>query len=310
MGVGVFAALVLGLTGCDSITGTEDSVVEDGEVALGMDVAPVEAELGESVEEVELALTPWGEGDSVVETLTPDDGQVSTTITGLAPGQWDVHVALIGEDEALLAEGSAEGVSIRSGEVTELSFTLRIWIDPETGTLALQVNWSFEERIYDPAVEDCVTFDPSDLELDETEGGTWQILHSDGQGLMMTFGSGEGAEEEAREALRVMESYQLTHMCFVDRPAAGLVYFLTHGVAPRGDIGDEDCTAVPPTSALEADELSDGSWRIVGGDASWFDGFDDKDEAERAIGIIDKYQFNQVCYVERPDATMTYLKAP
>lgn len=310
MGVIVFAALLMGAAGCDSITGSSDPAAEAGEVALSMDVTPVEAQLGESVTQVELTLTPWGQGNAVDETLTPEDGQVSATITGLAPGQWDVHVAVFAEDEALLAEGSADGVSIRPGEMTELSFTLQIWIDPETGALELQVNWSFQERIYDSSVEDCIVFDPDELELHETDGGTWRILYNDGDLILISFGSGEEAEDEAREAMRVIEAYQLTHFCFVARPDPGLTYFLTHGVAPRGDIGDEDCSVFPPASDLSTDEISEGNWRIVGGGSSWFSGFDDEEEAERAIGLIEKYQFNEVCYVGRPDPSMQYFKAP
>ena len=51
-----------------------------------------------------------------------------------------------------------------------------------------------------------------------------------------------------------------------------------------------------------------GRWKIVEGD-HWIMDFDDKeDEARIAYEIIKKYSFGHICFVGRPDPSMTYFR--
>ncbi len=68
---------------------------------------------------------------------------------------------------------------------------------------------------------------------------------------------------------------------------------------------EEDCVSFNPES-IEAREVQ-GSWRIVDG-SHWVMNFDDaRDEAKQALAIIQHHGFDRLCFVGRPDPSMTYL---
>lgn len=69
----------------------------------------------------------------------------------------------------------------------------------------------------------------------------------------------------------------------------------------------EDCIGFNPDK-IEVKEIS-GSWKIVEGN-HWIMDFGAKaDEANKAFKIIKKYGFNNICFVGRPDPSMTYFIA-
>ncbi len=304
---GVFLVLILGfmITSCEE-TGEPVSDIPEmpGSVSFTMNLEPLSEE-GLEVSEVEVLLTPWGSDDTRIETFTPSGNQIDETISELEPGNWDVVVRLYSEEEELLGEGSREGVMIESGETTELTMEITIWVDPDTGELSITVIWNFEERRMS-AEEDCTFHDPDAMEV-EVSDDTWRIVRDDW--IVINFGSDEDSEENARRGLEIIQEYHLTEYCYVGRPNPPMSYMLSNEIAPRGDIGDEDCT-FHSLDAIEVEE-SDGTWRIVRDD--WivinFGSDEDSEElAREAFDLIHKYQFEEYCYVGRPNPPMRYLK--
>lgn len=304
--LGIYLVLIFGLliTSCEEEP-LSDVPEEPGSVSFAMDLEPL-AEQGVDVHEVEISLTPWGDGDTRIETILPSGDQIDETISDLEPGNWDVEVRLYSEDEELLGEGSREGVMIESGETTELTMEITVWLDPETGELSITVSWNFEERRMS-AEEDCTYHDPDAMEVEE-DNGTWRIVRD--EWIVINFGSDEDSEENARRGLEIIREYHLTEYCYVGRPNPPMSYILSNEIAPRGDIGDEDCT-FHSLDEIEVEE-SDGTWRIVRDE--WivinFGSDEDSEElAREAFDLIHKYQFEEYCYVGRPDPPMSYMKA-
>lgn len=184
-----------------------------------MNLEPL-SDKGLEVSEVKVLLTPWGSGDTRIETFTPSGNQVDETISELEPGNWDVAVRLYSKEDELLGEGSREGVIIESGETTELTMNITIWVDPETGELSITVIWNFEERRMS-SEEDCTFHDPNAMEVEESNG-TWRIVR-DGL-IVRNFGSDEDSEENARRGLEIIQAYHLTNYCYVGRPDPPMSY--------------------------------------------------------------------------------------
>lgn len=72
---------------------------------------------------------------------------------------------------------------------------------------------------------------------------------------------------------------------------------------------DEDCIeyGTDVTEALTVEEVS-GRWTVTDGRRSLL-AFDERDDAERSIDVIQSYGFTWQCFLERPDASMTYWLA-
>jgi hypothetical protein len=66
--------------------------------------------------------------------------------------------------------------------------------------------------------EDCLQIDPNRVEAVEA-GGSWKLTQ--GSRWLMDFGD---SEEEARQALWVVNQHGFTHSCFVARPDPALTY--------------------------------------------------------------------------------------
>lgn len=67
----------------------------------------------------------------------------------------------------------------------------------------------------------------------------------------------------------------------------------------------EDCIGFNPDK-IEVKKIGN-RWKIVEGD-HWITDFGNKgDEANNALKIIKKYGFNRICFVGRPDPSMTYF---
>lgn len=289
------------ISGCDIFSNqdtSEDIIDEPGQMEVSMSLAEVESQMDTEVDRVEIALEPWGSGDAINETFTPDSSQIDETITGLEPGQWDISVDIISVDDEILGSGSQEGILIESGETAEVSIEITIWVDPDTGEVRLMVNWVFEERRLSDE-EDCTSLDPDNVEVIE-DSGSWQIV--EGSSLILTFDS----EDLANRGLEIIQSYGLTYYCFVGRPDPPMQYWLQNELAPKGDIGNEDCTSFNPDSV---EVVEDGeSWDINEGDLYLLT-FDSEDLADEGLRLIQKYRFSEACYVGRPDAPMMYFKA-
>ncbi|MDI6781753.1 MAG: CARDB domain-containing protein [bacterium] len=90
------------------------------------------------------------------------------------------------------------------------------------------------------------------------------------------------------------------------RPDASMEYYLVGNNAPTGSMADEDCLGFS-LDTVEVQRI-DERWKIVDG-SHWIMDFEDNEyEARIAFGVIKKYSFDRICFVGRPDPSMTYFK--
>jgi hypothetical protein len=130
----------------------------------------------------------------------------------------------------------------------------------------------------------------------------------EGNHWMIDTGS---SKAEADRILEIIKHYHLASMCFVGRPRCGdvrpMMYWLTDaGVAPSGNLAGEDCIRFDPDH-LAVIEVG-GRWKVAEG-AHWLLDFGPgHGNAVAALHFIRKYRFNEMCFVGRPDPSMTYFK--
>ena len=148
--------------------------------------------------------------------------------------------------------------------------------------------------------EDCISFNWKTIKVKKLQG-RWKIV--DGNHWIMDFKQKVG---EARKALSIIKRYRMNSICFVGRPDPSMTYFKTNGKAPVGKMAGEDAIAFNPTK-IEAKKVK-GRWKIVEG-SHWIMDFDQKAaEAKKALAIIRRYGFNHICFVGRPNPSMTYFR--
>lgn len=148
--------------------------------------------------------------------------------------------------------------------------------------------------------EDCIPFDYQQAQVKKVDG-RWKIVV--GNMWLLDFG---GNESEARQALRIIQHYHMNRQCFVGRPDPSMEYYLVDGAAPAGSLAGEDCVAFNPT-AIEVKKI-DGNWKIVEGTHWILDFGSSEAEARAAFEIIKKYGFRFICFVGRPDPSLTYFR--
>jgi hypothetical protein len=120
---------------------------------------------------------------------------------------------------------------------------------------------------------------------------------------LLDFGS---AKNEADRALQIIQHYHMNSQCFVGRPHPSMTFYLVNGIAPQGSMSREDAIPFDP-SKLEV-RLERGRWGIVE-DGHWLMDFDQQqDEARQALSYILRYDFHYLCFVGRPDPSMTYFR--
>ena len=148
--------------------------------------------------------------------------------------------------------------------------------------------------------EDCIAFNPKNTRLKQING-RWKIV--DGSHWLFDFGSNR---KEARQALAVIQNYQLNQSCFVGRPNPSFAYMLTSGRPPQGGMSGEDCVRFNPQT-IDLKQIN-GRWKIVDGSHWLFDFGANKNEAAQTHKIMKKYRFTRSCFVGRPDPSFTYLR--
>lgn len=153
--------------------------------------------------------------------------------------------------------------------------------------------------------EDCIGFNRANLGVAQF-GGRWKVV--EGSHWMIDTGS---SKAEADRILEIINHYKLASMCFVGRPSCGdvrpMMYWLTNaGAAPSGNMPGEDCIPFDPDH-LAVVEVG-GRWKVAEG-AHWLLDFGaGHGNAVAALQFIRKYRFNEMCFVGRPDPSMTYFK--
>jgi hypothetical protein len=146
--------------------------------------------------------------------------------------------------------------------------------------------------------EDCLSFDPNRLEVRE-DNKRW--LLTDGRSRMKLFDN----RSEAIRALDVIKRYNMSKHCFVGRPNPSMEYWLVDNQAPSGFMPNEDCITFNPANLRIQQEGS--QWLMTDG-RSRMRMFPNRQEAEQALAIIQKYGFNRTCYIGRPGPSMTYFR--
>jgi hypothetical protein len=146
--------------------------------------------------------------------------------------------------------------------------------------------------------EDCIYFDYSKTAI--SSDGTAIVQ---GSMLMLYFGKDAAS---ARKALDIIKFYKFTHQCFVGRPNAPMQYFLCNGKSPVGAFSGEDAIDFTP-SAVVVKKIGN-SWKVVEGDHWIMDFASNEANALKALAVIQKYGFNKICFVGRPNPPMTYFR--
>lgn len=154
--------------------------------------------------------------------------------------------------------------------------------------------------------EDRIPFDRNNLEVKQF-AGRWKVVEG-GSHWMIDTGT---SRAEAERCLEIITHFGLAHMCFVGRPTCGdvepMMYFLTDKRdAPSGDLADEDCLPFDP-GALTVTQIGE-RWKVVEGTHWLLDFGPGEGNAKAALHFIQKYGFNRICFVGRPNPSMTYFK--
>ncbi len=162
-------------------------------------------------------------------------------------------------------------------------------------------------QVIDPPYipEDRIPFNRANLAVIQA-GGRWKV--AEGNHWMLDTGT---SQAEAQRALDIINHYKLASLCFVGRPRCGdvspMMYWLTDtGRAPTGQLPGEDCIPFDPTN-LAVVEIG-GRWKVVEGTHWLLDFGPGQGNAIAALHFIREYRFNQICFVGRPDPSMTYFK--
>jgi hypothetical protein len=150
------------------------------------------------------------------------------------------------------------------------------------------------------SAEDCITFNPDNCRVDWIQG-SYKVV--DGTMWLLDFGSNK---DEAYKALEIIQNYRLNSQCFVGRPNAAMEYWLANGAAPAGSLSGEDCLSFDPAN-IQVSYVG-GNYKIVDGNMWILDFGQKKAEAVEAYDLIKKYGFSEICYVGRPQPSMTYFK--
>jgi hypothetical protein len=145
---------------------------------------------------------------------------------------------------------------------------------------------------------DDVYFDPHRVEVCY-EGQDWKLKV--GNVCLANFGP---HEEEARDARRIVEFYDLTEQRRVGQ-SPGLTYYLVNGQAPRGlMLGLRNVEFRP--EALELRQDGD-EWKVCANGRPILAAGKSREEAEQVLQVIQKYEFDHICQLgaaERPLLTI------
>ncbi|HPD97331.1 MAG TPA: hypothetical protein PLP89_03310 [Synergistales bacterium] len=148
--------------------------------------------------------------------------------------------------------------------------------------------------------EDCISFNPATTEV-KNISGRWKVV--DGSHWILDFGANKG---EADKSLAIIKHYGMDSVCFVGRPDPSMTYWRVNGQAPSGPVSGEDAIGFNPDT-IEVREIN-GRWKIVDG-SHWIMDFEGNEgEARTAFQVIKKYGFRYICFVGRPDPSMTYFR--
>jgi hypothetical protein len=181
------------------------------------------------------------------------------------------------------------------------------WKEEEVAREVIAPPMEDEEAIVDPGIpdtglenEDCLDVFVGALSVQE-DGEGFILMNRNSR--MARFRSRAGAEQ----ALSLLRQLDIDKSCFVGRPDPSLRYLLSRGQIPSVSTLDEDCIRFGNPDALRLNEVSGDRFQISGGNSLLFIA-DTREEGERIIEVIRHYGASQICFVERPNPGLSYLK--
>lgn len=172
---------------------------------------------------------------------------------------------------------------------------------PNSGKKVRQLKENINYKVNKRSLrEDCIDFDYNSVCLTIVENN-YKIV--EGSKWLLDFGTDI---KSAVKALEIIKFYKFTQQCFVGRPNPSMEYYLCNGKSPVGAFPGEDMIKFNP-SAIEVKKISN-RWKIVEG-THWILDFESNEtEALEAYEIIQKYGFNKICFVGRPNPPMIYFR--
>lgn len=150
-----------------------------------------------------------------------------------------------------------------------------------------------------PPREDCIGFNNAALRV-QPDGARW--LLTDGGSRMRVFPN----RAEADRTLSILRHYAADRACYVGRPDPSFTYVLGGSAAPSGTMTGEDCIA-HNLAALHI--LQEGSRITLTDGRSRMLTFPNRAEAEATIALLRAHRAARICYVGRPGASFTYMRA-
>jgi hypothetical protein len=155
--------------------------------------------------------------------------------------------------------------------------------------------------------ENCIAFDPAQVTIRNVEG-IWKVVVGDI--WMLDFADNQ---TNAQKALDIIRHYKLSYRCFVGGPDSPMQYYLINSskgivAAPIGPSlpgGGEECVPFNPQNTIV--RQIGGTWKVVDGDHWIVDLGVSHDNANKALQIIKKYNFDHLCSVGGPGPNMMYF---
>ena len=184
-----------------------------------------------------------------------------------------------------------EILSVNIGETYRISPT-----KPVEQEFALLFNEQIKKISSDIKLGSCTEFDSSNLNI-KNIGDRWKIFG--GNLILLDFNS----ESRATAALEIIKKYNFDSICHI---GGEMTYYLSNNQAPTG-IKDrnEDCLSINPQN-VEFKEIQN-RWKVVD-DTNWILDFGtSKENANRAYDIIKKYNFEEICFFYRGNASGMYF---
>lgn len=181
------------------------------------------------------------------------------------------------------------------------------WDEEDAASEVIMAPIEDEEAIVDPDLpdpglknEDCLDVFVGALSIKEDSEG---FILMNRNARMTRFRSRAGAEQ----ALHLLRQLDIDKICYVGRPDPSLRYLLSKGQIPSVSTLDEDCIRFSNPDELRLNQVSGGRFQVSDGNSLLFMA-DSREEGERIIEVIRYYGASQVCFVERPNPGLSYLK--
>jgi len=150
-----------------------------------------------------------------------------------------------------------------------------------------------------PVRHDCVRFDPNSVRV--SGNGRRYSLVSDGTRINRV----DGSRAEARLAVYIIRFYGMDEFCRIGGRGRAMSYYLVKGGAPSGRSPSEDCLWFDQTGSQL--QLIDGDWTLVDRNNTALSLGSNRAAAVEALDTIRNRNFNEICFVGRPNASMVYF---